>query len=160
VKHNIDLDQIGNSLKKKILAEIPAFSCWYGCSRLILLQNCRDFQYCQKGPDILRTVPGNQEFIILSASRLDKMHDREKMFIIHWWSMYTVRLLATGFSATIPATRRRHFLMSFSSDQVASHVSLEDGTAFGGVLGFWCLFGGILFISARGASSDYFFLGG
>jgi hypothetical protein len=50
-----------------------------------------------------------------------------------------VRLQATGFSATIPATRRRHFLMSFSSDQVASHMSLEDGTAFMGVLGF-CLF--------------------
>ena len=67
------------------------------------------------------------------------MHDREKMFIIHWWSMYTVRHLATGFSATIPAARRRHFLMSFSSDLVASHVSLEDGTAFRGILGF-CLF--------------------
>ena len=28
-------------------------SCWEGRSRLILLQNCRDFQYCPKGPDIL-----------------------------------------------------------------------------------------------------------
>ena len=40
-------------------------------------------------------------------------------------------------TATGPVTRYRHFdLVSFSSDQVASHWSWEDGTAIRGVLGY------------------------
>ena len=67
-------------------------------------------------------------------------------------------------TATGPATRYRHFdLMSFSSDQVASHWSWEDGTAIRGVLGYCPLLdsfvcGGLLLFSARpAASEDLFF---
>ena len=58
-------------------------------------------------------------------------------------------------TATGPVTRYRHFaLMSFSSDQVASQWSLEDGTAFRGVRGV-CL-RGLLVFSARPAASQNF----
>ena len=67
-------------------------------------------------------------------------------------------------TATGPVTRYRHFdLVSFSSDQVASHWSWEDGTAIRGVLGYCPLLdsfvcGGLLFFSARpAASEDLFF---
>ena len=44
----------------------------------------------------MRTVPGNQEFIILSTLRLARMFNREKMFYHPLMSMYTLRHQTAG----------------------------------------------------------------
>ena len=85
----------------------------------------------------LRTVPGNQEFIILSKSRLARIFNRGEDVLSSTDEYVRVETPSDWSTATSPAARHRHFLVvSFSSDLVASLVSLEDGTAFGGVLGF------------------------
>ena len=84
----------------------------------------------------LRTVPGNQEFIILSKSRLARIFNRGEDVLSSNGEYVHVETPSDGSTATGPAVRHRHFLVSLSSDLVASQVSLEDGTAFGGVLGF------------------------
>ena len=84
----------------------------------------------------LRAVPGNQEFIILSKSRLARIFNRGEDVLSSNGEYVHVETPSNGTTATGPAIRHRHFLVSLSSDLVASQVSLEDGTAFGGVLGF------------------------
>ena len=80
----------------------------------------------------LRTVPGNQEFIILSKSRLARIFNRGEDVLSSNGKYVHVETPSDGSTATGPAVRHRHFLVSLSSDLVASQVSLEDGTAFGG----------------------------
>ena len=107
----------------------------------------------------LRTVPGNQEFIILSISRLVRIFNRGEDVLSSTGEYVHVETPSDGSTATGPAVRHRHFLVSLSSDLVASQVSLEDGTAFGGVLGFLSpgctvLIGGVLVFTTCSAASD------
>ena len=108
---------------------------------------------------ILRTVPGNQEFIILSKSRLARIFNRGEDVLSSTGEYVHVETPSDWSTATGPAVRHRHFLVSLSSDLVASQVSLEDGTAFGGVLGFLSpgctvLIGGVLVFTTCSAASD------
>ena len=109
---------------------------WYFVTKIVLA-------YYKKR---LRTVPGIQGFIILQKLRLIIIYIRESDVISSTGENLHVGTPNDRSTATGPVTRYRHFdLMSFSSDQVASQWSLEDGTAIRGVHGV-CLRGVISFL--------------
>ena len=120
--------------------------------------------YSSLNRTLLRTVPGNPGIYYALKSRSNIIYIRESDVISSTGEHLHVGTPNDRSTATGPVTRYRHFdLVSFSSDQVASHWSWEDGTAIRGVLGYCPLLdsfvcGGLLLFSARpAASEDLFF---